>query len=75
MFIGRPSESDFSISKSVEDAIKRGLRVQWINKVDDSTFMNTCSMLMHLSPWEWKAMAYLQSLAGKILWIPVRDPV
>jgi glycosyltransferase involved in cell wall biosynthesis len=37
MFIGGPSASDFSINDCVEDAITRGLPVQWIKNVDDST--------------------------------------
>lgn len=37
MFIGGPSASDLSINKTVEDAIERGLPVQWIKRVDDST--------------------------------------
>lgn len=37
MFIGGPSASDFSINESVQNAIDRGLPVQWIKNVDDFT--------------------------------------
>lgn len=37
IFIGGPSASDFSINQKVESAVERGLPVQWIRSVDDST--------------------------------------
>jgi len=48
-FIGGPSASDFSINKSVEDAIGRGLPVQWIKNVDDLTlheYMHTADAFL-----------------------------